>query len=121
MLKKLATLTVITVMSTTFCYGRTAAVDEPKPNTGENNSTSTAVNGETRPNEKLHTDMLNLVADAKAGKVAPAPRSQMQPKQSNNFSKGAKIAIGVGIAVAVIAIIVVVKADKAPTGSFRIF
>jgi len=120
MLKKLATLTLITVMSTTFCFARTAAVDELKPKTRESNSTSTAVNGEARPNEKLRTDMLNLVAAAKAGKVVPAPRSQMQPQKSNNFSKGAKIAIGVGIAVAVIAIIVVVKADKGPEG-IRIF
>jgi hypothetical protein len=57
------------------------------------------------PNEKLRADMLTLVAHAKAGKVAPAAKPQIQPAKSNNLSKGTKIAIGVGIAVAVVAIV----------------
>jgi hypothetical protein len=64
--------------------------------------------------------MDNLIAEAKAGKVAPAERPQIQPAKSNNLSKGTKIAIGVGIAIAVIAVIVIVKADKAP-GPISVF
>jgi hypothetical protein len=72
------------------------------------------------PNERLKSDMDNLIAEAKAGKVAPAERPQIQPAKSNNLSKGTKIAIGVGIAIAVIAVIVIVKADKAP-GPISVF
>ncbi len=65
---------------------------------------------EVKPNEQLKNNMLNLVSDAKAGKVAMAARSQIQPAKSNNWSRGTKIAVGVGIAVAVvIAVIVVVS------------
>ncbi len=57
---------------------------------------------------------------AKAGKVAPAERPQIQPAKSNNLSKGAKIAIGVGIAIAVVVVIVIATADKGP-GQIGIF
>jgi hypothetical protein len=57
-------------------------------------------------NEQLKQGMLKLVADAKAGKVRPSPKSPIQPGSGNNLSKGKKIAIGVGIAVVVVAIIV---------------
>ncbi len=50
--------------------------------------------------------MAKLLTDAKAGKVAPAARPQIQPAKGNSLSKGAKIAIGVGIAVLVLALIV---------------
>jgi hypothetical protein len=115
MLKRIASMTLVTLIVFTFCrssaYARASSEDEVKPaeNTATDDTAKKQVNG------KLRADMLKLVADAKAGKVAPAPRTQMQPEKSNNLSKGAKIAIGVGIAVAVIAIIVVVKADKGPT------
>ncbi len=56
--------------------------------------------------------MVQLVVDAKAGKVAPAARPQIQPAKSNNLSKGKKIAIGIAVAVAVIAVIVVVDRQK---------
>lgn len=115
MLKRIASMTLVTLIVFTFCrssaYARTFSGDEVKPaeNTAPDNAAKKQVN------EKLRADMLKLVADAKAGRVAPAPLPQMQPQKSNSLSKGAKIAIGVGIAVAVIAIIVVVKADKGPT------
>jgi TRAP-type uncharacterized transport system fused permease subunit len=67
-----------------------------------------------KPNQKLRADMIKLVRDAKAGKVVPAARPQIQPAQSNSLSKGAKVAIGVGIAVAVIAVIVIVAARNTP-------
>jgi len=105
----------------TFCgtsaYARASSEDEVKP--GEN--TSSAIPANEKANAKLRASVLKLVRDAKAGKVAPAPRAQMQPRQSNNLSKGTKIAIGVGIAVAVIAIIVIATADKGPSGPIAIF
>jgi hypothetical protein len=80
---------------------------------------TSVVGADKLANEQLRTAINKLVNDAKAGKIAPAPRPQVQ--QRNNLSKGTKIAIGVGIAVAVIAIIVVAKADNGPTGPIRIF
>lgn len=61
-----------------------------------------------KPNEKLRADVLKLVRDAKAGKVMPAAKSQIQPARSNNWSKGTKIAVGVGVAVAVVVVILIV-------------
>ena len=111
MIKSIVSVMLAMVLSFTFCA--TSAIARPSV---DDEIKSAENKGNTaHPNEKLRTDMLNLIADAKAGKVVPAPRSQMQPEKSNNLSKGAKIAIGVGIAVAVIAIIVVVKADKGPS------
>jgi hypothetical protein len=63
---------------------------------------------EVKPNEQLKNNMLKLVRDAKAGKVMPAAKSQIQPAKSNNWSKGTKIAVGVGIALAVVVAILVV-------------
>lgn len=60
-------------------------------------------------NEGLRTDMLRLIANARAGKVAPRERSQIQPAKRNNLSKGTKIAIGVGIAVAVVAVVLIAR------------
>lgn len=115
MLKRIASMTLVTLIVFTFyrssAYAGTFSGDEVKP--AENTATDNAAKKQV--NEKLRAGMLKLVADAKAGRVAPAPLPQMQPQKSNSLSKGAKIAIGVGIAVAVIAIIVVVKADKGPT------
>jgi hypothetical protein len=54
----------------------------------------------SQPGAKLKKDMEKLVADAKAGKVAPAPQ-QFPPATRNNLSTAAKIgivaAIGAGI------------------------
>ena len=61
---------------------------------------------------KLRADMDKLVADARAGKVTPAARTQIQPAKSNSLSKKAKVAIGVGIAVIVLAIIIKHEKDN---------
>ena len=121
MIKRIASLTLVTLLIFTLCgtsaYARASSGDEVK--SAENAATEKDAN--KRVNEKLRTDILKLVADAKAGKVAPAPRPQIQPRQSNSLSKGTKIAIAVGVAVAIVAIIVVVKADKGPSGSIGLF
>jgi TRAP-type uncharacterized transport system fused permease subunit len=121
MIKRIASLTLVTLLIVTICrtsaFARTSTGDEVKP--AEN--TVTEEGADKRVNEKLRTDILKLLADAKAGKVAPAPRPQIQPRNSNSLSKGTKIAIAVGVAVAIVAIIVAVKADKGPSGPIGIF
>ena len=57
-------------------------------------------------NAKVRADMAKLVADAKAGKVAPRTTQFPQP-QRNNLSTGAKIAIVAGIVLVVVAIIAI--------------
>ena len=74
-----------------------------------------------RSRGKLGDDFSRLVADAKAGKVGMAAHPRQQPAQSNNLSKGAKIAIVVVIAAVVItAAVIASKANDGP-GSIRIF
>ena len=48
---------------------------------------------EVKPNEQLKNNVLKLVADARAGKVMPAAKSQIQPAKSNSMSDKKKIAI----------------------------
>ena len=71
-----------------------------------------SVNTEARPDAKLRAEMEKLVADARAGKVIPAARPQIQPAKSNSLSKKAKVAIGVGIAVIVLAVIIKHEKDN---------
>ena len=112
MIKKFTSLPLVAVLIFALCgtstFARTSSVDEPKAT----DNAATEDSAKKQKNEKLRKDILQLVADAKAGKVAPALRPQ-QPRNSNNLSKGAKIGIVVGIAVAVIAIIVIAK-EKGP-------
>jgi hypothetical protein len=74
-------------------------------------SNPTAAN-DAMSNGKLRAGLLKLVADVKAGKITPAGRPQIQPAQSNNLSKGAKIAVGVGIAVAVVVVVLVIRKPR---------
>lgn len=121
MLNKIASVSLVIALictlggSSAFANGRAdlevkSRASEPLP------EFTTVTKKDSQPNDKLKADMLQLVADTKAGKITLAERPQIQPAKSNNLSKGAKIAIVVGIAVAVIAVIVIVKADKAPSG-----
>jgi len=84
-----------------------AAAQSTSASNGATPQKETSVSQKTNErNEKVRADIARLVADAKAGKVAPRT-SQLPPRQSNGLSKGAKIAIVAGIAVVVLAIIVV--------------
>lgn len=120
MFKRMSALIIALVLSVpvggTAAFAKAVSGDEPK--SAENTSTPNTTN--ELKNEKLRMAIDKLVSEAKAGKVAPEPRPQMQPKQSNNLSKGTKIAIGVGIAVAIVVIIVAAKSDKdpGPIGTF---
>lgn len=112
MLNKFASLALVIALVCTLggtsAFARASSDPEVKPKAGEAAPESRAeIKKDTRSvpaNVRLKADMDRLVADAKAGKIAPSA-AQMQPAKSNNLSKGAKIAIGVGIVVAVVAIV----------------
>ena len=63
----------------------------------------------TQTGAGLKAGMLNLVAEARAGRVRPSSRPQGQPVQNNSLSKGRKIAIGVGAAAAVIILMIAIS------------
>jgi len=123
MIKKLVSL--IAVIAILFTIGGTSAfakhlsappvMDEPVNAPAEPPAKKAA-----KPTEQLKAAMLKLVADARAGKVRVAPKSQIQPGNRNNLSKGTKIAIGVGIAVVVVLIIVVVHEKNHLFDDFRL-
>lgn len=71
-----------------------------------------AATNEARENEKLRAVVVKLIADAKAGKLAPPERPQIQSAKSNNLSKGTKILIGVGIVVAVVTVVLIVRKPR---------
>jgi hypothetical protein len=110
MFEKLASVVIITAIVCTL-GGRSALANNtsnPAVNNQPANASSEApAKGDAKSNEQLKNKMLKLVADAKAGKVMPAAKSQIQKPKGNNLSKRTKIAIGVGIAVVVVAVIVV--------------
>jgi uncharacterized protein YxeA len=64
-----------------------------------------------KANEKVKTDMMKLVADAKAGKVAPAPQ-QFPRAARNNLSTGAKIGIAAAIGGAIVLIVIFHQLSK---------
>jgi Flp pilus assembly protein TadB len=111
MFKKLASIVIITAIVGTL--GGTSAFanssSNPDVKTDSANVPSAPAKKEENSNEQLKDNMLKLVADAKAGKVAPVAKSQLQPAKSNNWSKRTKIAIGVGVAVAVVVVVLVVN------------
>ena len=119
MLTKFASLLLVIALVSTLGGNSTFANSPTKPDAKRNvadvpGESEISDKTKVQPNEKLKAEMVKLIADAKAGKVAPAERPQIQPAKSNNLSKGTKIAIGVGIVIAVIAVIVIVTADKGP-------
>lgn len=120
MFKRISSLTLAFALLTTV-FGTPALAntsgDELKP--AEDSTKSSTANDVK--SEKLRTAINKLVSDAKAGRVTPAPPAQIQPRNSNNLSKGTKIAIAVGVVVAVVAIIVIAKADKGPSGPIAVF
>jgi hypothetical protein len=111
---KLASLVLVIVLVTTLGGSSAFAKSLTKPDAKRSTAdvpgeTAISDKNKVQPNEKLKAHMVQLIADAKAGKVAPAERPQIQPAKSNNLSKGAKIAIGVGIAAAVVAIVLIAR------------
>ena len=114
MIDKFASVVLITALVCTLggssAFASNPSQPDTKPGMAKTRSESGAATKEgAQPNERLRADMVKLVTDAKAGKVAPAERPQIQPAKSNNLSKGTKIAIGVGIAVAVVAVVLIAR------------
>src|SRR6266545_4515519 len=74
-------------------------VSDPKTpvgETGTSSKSSGSTRNDARTDEKLRGDMLKLVAEVKAGKVAPRV-PQFPRSQRNNLSTGAKIGIAAAI------------------------
>lgn len=112
MLTKLTSLTLVAALVVVFC-GTSAFAGTSSNSDGKTDTTNVLAEApakkEVKPNEQLKNSVLKLVADAKAGKVTMAPKSQIQPAKSNSWSKGTKIAVGVGIAAAVIVTLLIVS------------
>ena len=113
---RLTSLVVVAAM--TFGLGGTSvfahSVSDPNPAVVETKTSSTSVpdvKEETKPNDRLKLDVLKLVADAKAGKVAPR-KSQFPNTKRNNLSTGAKIGIAAAIGGAIVLIIVFHELSK---------
>jgi hypothetical protein len=119
MLSKLTSVTLVAALLIVSCGTAAFASNSPNPDKRTDIASVPSdipANKEIKPNEQLKKTILKLVADAKAGKVAPTERPQIRPAQRNNFSKGKKIALGVGIAVAVIAVILIVNSPALNDG-----
>ncbi len=114
MLRKFASFVLVTALVYTLggasAFADTTSDHESKSKVAATSSEpGTAAGNEANPNEKLRADVRKLVSDAKAGKVTPPAKSQIQPAKSNNWSTGTKIAVGVGVAVAVIVVILIAR------------
>ena len=107
-ISSLLVLMLISTLGETSALASSASEKTPQPIMDE----VISVIPEARPEAKLKSDMEKLIAEARAGKVIPAVRPQMQSVKSNNLSKTAKIDVGVGIAVVVLAIIIKHEKDN---------
>ena len=109
MLNKFASLALVIALISTSAFANSPSdIDAKSQPVAPPSEVGGTTKNEAKPNEKLRADMLKLVADAEAGKLKPAAKSQIQPAKRNNWSTGTKIAVGVGIAVAVVAVILIV-------------
>jgi hypothetical protein len=108
MFKRLASGVIITALVCTL--GGTTAFANTTCNADDATNppaiSSEAPSKEVERNERVKNNILKLVADAKAGKVAPVAKSQIQPARSNNLSTKTKVAIGVGVAAVVLFLVV---------------
>ena len=117
MLNKLASLTLSATLLTALCGTSAFANSSSSINSNKDRPVARLRfvridTNESRSNERLRVNVLKLVADAKAGKVAPAARPQIQPAKSNNLSKRTKIAIGVGVAAAVVTVVLIIRKPR---------
>jgi preprotein translocase subunit SecF len=110
MLNKWASVFLVIALVSTMCgisaFGQSQSNSTTEFSRAEDSPAPPGNRNEAQPNDKLKADVATLLSKARAGKVTPAPKSQIQPSKSNNLSKKAKIAIVVGIVVVVTAIII---------------
>jgi hypothetical protein len=104
MIRKFASLVLMFALICSLGISALATPSDLDPKATATSSPSTQP--QETPNEKLNAGMRKLVADARAGKLAPAAKSQLQPAKSNNLSTKTKVAIGVVVAVVVLALVV---------------
>jgi hypothetical protein len=107
---RLVSLAVVAVMVFTFS-GITVFAHVGSDPVGETSEPASSAT-EIKPNEKLRADILKLVADAKAGKIAPASRPQFPHSRGNNLSTGAKVGIVAGIAGAIVLFVILHKLNS---------
>ena len=113
MFKKIASMILINALACTLCgtvaFAQATTTPVAELNRAINPPDSGSAGKKEAPSEKnLKAEMQKLVADAKAGKGLSISNPQIQPKQSNSLSKGAKIGIVAGIAAAIILTILIV-------------
>jgi hypothetical protein len=116
-LNKLASLTLAAALLTAPCGTSVFANSSSSINSNKDQPVARLRfvridTNKSRSNERLRVNVLKLVFDAKAGKIAPAERSQIQPAKSNNLSKRTKIAIGVGVAAAVVTVVLLIRKPR---------
>jgi hypothetical protein len=109
MLKKLSTASLIIALllsiGGTSALARNSSADGAEPDAVPMSTNASVTKAES--SRKLRGSVEQLVTEAKAGRLIPAERSQIQPAQSNSLSKKTKILIGAAIAATVITIIVI--------------
>ena len=110
MIRRLASFmlaaSILCALGVTSASANTPTGAEVKPE-GTSNQPAPRADGdrEVKPGEKLRADVSKMVADARAGRSGTTmPRQQQPPQQSNNLSKGQKIAIA-AVVVGALAII----------------
>jgi len=97
---------MISSASATSVFARTASDTPPSGEEAKVSPDKTLSTKEKGRETKLKGDMQKLLADAKAGKVAPRPQ-QLPNRGRYNLSTGAKIGIIAAIAGGIFAIIVI--------------
>lgn len=106
MLIKFMSLFMVLALMTTFCLRSTFAQSTP-PTTSElsppvESTTPITTRNEGQSSERLKAGVATLLNEAKAGKIAPAAKSQIQPAKSNNLSKKKAVLIAVAVVAALV-------------------
>jgi len=104
-------ITGIAIMLVSTCQLQAQQFNSGSPNRLLPLSEFRFSSAQPQPAKKLRSDLLKLLADSKAGRIAPQPQ-QLPANKVHNLSKTAKIAIIAGVAVLVITTIVVVHGVK---------
>jgi hypothetical protein len=110
MIRRLASFmlaaSILCALGVTSASANTPTGAEVKPEAASNQPAPRAAGDrEAKPGEKLKADVSKMVADARAGRSATTlPPRQQPPQQSNNLSKGQKLAIA-AVVVGALAII----------------
>ena len=100
-MKKLVTFGTVLTLMCCICVVANGKGEPLTPKVTTPSAPASA-SSDAKRNEKLRSDVLRLVNDAKAGKLKMPAQQFPQSTHRNNLSKGAKIAIGVSIAAVIV-------------------